>query len=114
MSLILFYLVIILLGATAMMLFLAAVFIPVILIFHRFGFVIGTGFAIITAIALLIGARMSYGNLLTMEGADDAMNALFIRAQVMNTVPIALIRAGLLMSATGFTILLVGRFMRRA
>lgn len=112
-SLFLFYAVILLLGATAIMLFLAVVLIPVVLMFRRFGLAAGTGYAIVTAIVVFIGGRMSYGNLVTIEGADEAMNELMIRAQLLNTVPTALIKAGLLMSVIGFTLLLAGRFARR-
>jgi hypothetical protein len=109
----LFYAMIILIGGGAIALFVMAVVTPVALIFRRFGAAGGLAFALATAAALFIGARMSYGNILTMPGADPAMQYLMIWAQVLNTVPFELITAGLTMSVVGFAILLFGLLGRR-
>jgi len=109
----LFYAAIILIGGLAITLFVMAVVTPVVLMFRRFGLAGGSAFALATAAALYIGGRMSYGHILTMPGADPAMQYLMIWAQVLNTVPVALITAGLTMSAIGFTILLFSLLARR-
>ena len=109
----LFYAAIILIGGLTIALFVAAVATPVVLMFLRFGPVRGVVFALATAAALFIGGRTSYGHILTMPGADPAMQYLMIWAQVLNTVPVALITAGLTMSAIGFTILLFSLLARR-
>jgi hypothetical protein len=109
----LFYAAIILIGGLTIALFVAAVATPVVLMFLRFGPVRGFAFLLATAAALFIGGRMSYGHLVTMPGADPAMQYLMIWAQVLNTVPVALITAGLTMSAIGFTILLFSLLARR-
>jgi hypothetical protein len=109
----LFYAAIILIGGLTIALFVAAVATPVVLMFLRFGPARGVAFLLATGAALLIGGRMSYGHILTMPGADPAMQYLMIWAQVLNTVPVALITAGLTMSAIGFTILLFSFFARR-
>ena len=109
----LFYAAIILIGGLAITLFVMAVVTPVVLMFRRFGLAGGSAFALATAAALYIGGRMSYGHILTMPGADPAMQYLMIWAQVLNTVPVALITAGLAMSAIGFTILLFSLLARR-
>lgn len=114
MSVFLFYALIILAGGIAIALFMAAVVIPVVLIFWRSGLAVGTAFAIAMATALFIGGKMSYGNIMTMPGADATMQYVMIWAQVLNTFPVELITAGLAMSAIGFTILLLGWLTRRA
>jgi hypothetical protein len=113
-SVFLFYAAIILIGGLAIALFLAAVVIPVVLMFRRFGPASGFAFSLATATTLFIGGRMSYGNIITMPDAEPTMQYLMIWAQVLNTVPVALIAAGLVMSAIGVTILLFSLVTRRA